>query len=195
MNAVNPYTSPQSAVADPADNAVGEVRIFSARARIGRVRYLAYTVGMYLLVSFASSLVSGVSMVALGPSIAPIVNMVVTIAVIGGFLVYSFLPTIQRLHDFDASGLLSLLTLVPFVNFILFLVLLFIPGTDGRNRFGPKPPPNSTGVTVVSILASLFFFIALLGIVAAIAIPAYQGYVHRAEQMQHQQTAPPSHPR
>ena len=191
MNAVNPYNSPQSEVADPADNAVGEVRIFSARARIGRVRYLAYTVGIYLLVSLASSLMSGISMAALGPGLARAVNMAFTIAAVVGFLLYSFLPTIQRLHDFNTSGWLSLLTLVPFVNFIFFLVLLFIPGTDGRNRFGPKPPPNSTGVTVVSILASLFFFIALLGILAAIAIPAYQGYVHRAEQMQQQQTAPP----
>lgn len=190
MSTVNPYTTPQSTVADAAAKEVGEARIFAADGRIGRVRYLAYTVGLYLLISFISGIVTGVSTIVLGPSNAQVVKMALTVVVGVGFLAYSFLPTIQRLHDFGTSGWLSVLTLVPLVNVILYLILLIVPGTAGRNRFGPTPPPNSAGVVVVSILASLVFAIALLGIVAAIAIPAYQGYIHRAQQMQQQS---PSH--
>ena len=79
--------------------------------------------------------------------------------------------------------ILELLGLLPFVNLIFGLVLLFKPGTDGRNTYGGKTPPNGVGVI---ILASLMPAFMVLGIVAAIALPAYTGYVKRAQQAQFQ---------
>jgi type IV pilus assembly protein PilA len=89
-------------------------------------------------------------------------------------LVIGFMLTIQRCHDFDMSGWLSLLVLVPLVN----LMFWFIPGTDGPNRYGLPTPPNSAGVIVAACAVPLLVFFG--GILAAIAIPAYQDYTHRA---------------
>ena len=82
---------------------------------------------------------------------------------------------IQRSHDFNTSGWLSILILVPLINF----VFLFIPGPNGTNRWGSKTPPNSTAVVIGAWICALI--IPLSGIVAAIAIPAYQQYGERAK--------------
>jgi flagellar basal body-associated protein FliL len=66
------------------------------------------------------------------------------------------------------------LILIPFVN----LIFLFIPGTDGENRFGKQPPPNrGVGIWIAILLVGIF----LIGVLAAIAIPAYQSYVKKAQ--------------
>ena len=57
----------------------------------------------------------------------------------------------------------------------------FIPGTSGSNRFGAPPPPNSTGVILLALILPIIF---VIGIVAAIAIPAYQDYATRARASQ-----------
>jgi len=82
--------------------------------------------------------------------------------------------TIQRCHDFNTSGWLSLLVLVPLVN----LIFWFIPGTDGPNRYGAPTPPNSTLVVVAACAVPVLVFVA--GILAAIAIPAYQDFTLRS---------------
>jgi uncharacterized protein YqgC (DUF456 family) len=92
-------------------------------------------------------------------------------------IVVSIMLTIQRSHDFNMSGWISLLALVPLVN----LMFWFIPGTDGTNRFGAKTPPNS-GLVLVGLWIVPLLFIG--GIIAAISIPAYQDYVKRAQTQQ-----------
>lgn len=82
------------------------------------------------------------------------------------------------------SGWLWLALLVPFVNVVLSLLLLFMPGEQSANRFGPPPPPNSTGVKVLAF--SWLLFPVFGGILAAIAIPAYQSYIERAQAAQAQ---------
>jgi len=103
------------------------------------------------------------------------------LAIIGyiGLLVLMFMLTIQRAHDFNTSGWLSLLVLVPLANFIFW----FIPGTDGDNRFGAQTPPNSVLVLIAAWLVPVFF---VVGILAAIALPAYQDYTKRAQERQFQ---------
>lgn len=73
--------------------------------------------------------------------------------------------TIQRCHDFNASGWVSLLVLVPLAN----LIFMIIPGTRGPNRFGAPTPPNSAGVLVAAWLLPALF---VAGIIAAVALPA-----------------------
>ena len=90
-------------------------------------------------------------------------------------LVISVILTVRRCHDFNTSGWLSLLLLLPLVPIIFW----FIPGTDGPNKFGAKPPPNTVLVTIGGLLIPIVF---VGGILAAIAIPAYQGYVQQAQQ-------------
>ncbi|WP_374511730.1 DUF805 domain-containing protein [Niveibacterium sp.] len=167
----NPYAPPQAAVIDApaADDAVGVVRPFSPRGRIGRVRYLAYGIGATLLVAMIGAL-AGFLSAAMG---MPMLGGILIVLGYAGFLIFHAILAIQRSHDFDQSGWLALLAFVPLAN----LAFLLIPGSRGSNRFGPKPPPNGKAGTfaVVALLA-----VFVIGIVAAIAIPAYNDYLHRA---------------
>jgi uncharacterized membrane protein YhaH (DUF805 family) len=158
---LNPYRPPTAAVVD-GGVLTEPVKVFSVSGRIGRVRYLAYSIALYFLCGFAAMLLMFIHPVA---GLLPYAVM----------FVHLFMLTIQRCHDFDMSGWLSLLVLVPLLN----LMFLLVPGTDGANRYGGPTPPNTAGVLV---LAWLFPVVAGLGVVAAIAVPAYQDYVKRAQQ-------------
>lgn len=163
----NPYGAPRAAVGDAAEE-FQPVRIFAVAGRIGRARYVVYSVVLTMLIMF----VAGLASAFMGP--AGIALMVVAyIAVI----VVSIMLTIQRSHDFNMSGWFSLLALVPLVNIIFW----FIPGTDGPNRFGAKTPPNSVLVLIGLWIMPLVF---VGGIIAAVSIPAYQQYVKRAQTQQ-----------
>jgi uncharacterized membrane protein YhaH (DUF805 family) len=167
QHALNPYGAPRAAVADRAEQ-FQPVRIFAVSGRIGRGRYIVYSIGLTMLIM----LVAGVASALLGPiGIAAIVLGYIAV------IVLSMMLTIQRSHDFNMSGWFSLLVLVPLVN----LLFWFIPGTDGPNRFGAKTPPNSTLVTIALWIVPLVF---VGGIIAAVSIPAYQDYVKRAQTQQ-----------
>jgi uncharacterized membrane protein YhaH (DUF805 family) len=145
--------------------------VFATSGRIGRVRYIAYGMGIYLLFGILGGLLS-IAIGAPGLWISSIATLVV-----------GFMLTIQRCHDFNTTGWLSLLVLVPLVN----LIFWFIPGTDGENNYGAKTPPNGVGVIIAALIIPIVF---VVGVVAAVALPAYQQYGERAKQMQQQQQAP-----
>jgi uncharacterized membrane protein YhaH (DUF805 family) len=175
MATANPYDPPLAAVGDVVEEEYQPVKTFSASGRIGRARYVGYTVGWTLLV-------------------AALAGVLMTLTVTTGLAALGFLPamgayalliaiqlllTIQRCHDFNVSGWLCLLLLIPPLN----LVFWFMPGTSGPNRFGPPPPPNGTGVIVLALILPIIFF---MGIAAVIAFPAYQTYVmHGRASQQH----------
>jgi uncharacterized membrane protein YhaH (DUF805 family) len=151
----NPYASPQSQ--DLVKQEYGEVKVFSTKGRMGRVRYIVNSVGLNLLIGIISGVLGDVA-VYLGYGLQIAVNLMLTI---------------QRCHDFDSSGWWSLFGLIPLVN----LFFWFKAGTVGPNRFGNQTPPNGT----LSIIIAIFFpVLIVVGIVAAIAIPAYQQYAKRA---------------
>lgn len=171
---VNPYAKPNAAVADSGEE-YQEVKVFSTAGRIGRVRYIAYGMGFYILLSILGVLLS----LAIGQA-----GMIVAWVAI---IVVGFMLTIQRCHDFNTTGWLSLVGLIPLVN----LIFWFIPGTDGPNNYGAKTPPNGGGV--VFAVVAVLVVIPVIGVLAAIALPAYQDYTKRAkaaQQMQQQQQAP-----
>ena len=78
------------------------------------------------------------------------------------------------------TGWLSLISLIP----LGVLVFWFVPGTPGENDYGKRPPPNTTGAVV---LACLLPFFVIVGIVAAVAIPAYQQYAEQVAEAPGQQ--------
>ncbi len=163
--AVNPYGAPKTAVADALEE-TQPVRLFAVSGRIGRLRYIAYGVGVYVLTMLAA-----VAVLLLAKPLAPIALGLAWLAI----LVLGLMLTIQRCHDFDTTGWLALLWFVPIAN----LVFWFIPGTDGPNRYGPRTPPNGAGVIVTALAVPIG--IPVLGILAAIAVPAYQDYTYRAK--------------
>lgn len=179
MSQYNQYQAPASQVDGSTAQQFSEPKIFGVSGRIGRVRYLAYSVGITLLALFAAFFISGILAAALGDVGAGIGVFIVGIAYVFA-LVYAFMVAIQRAHDFNSSGWLSLLILVPFVS----LIFLFIPGTKGENTYGAPPPPNSTGAIIAALIIPI---IAIIGILAAIAIPAYQGYIERANELKQEQ--------
>lgn len=164
--AATPYATPKAAVAETLPE-FGELKAFTTDGRIGRLRYLAWSMVLMLacLPLFgiaggffaASEILGGLLMVVVG----------IGVAVVG------IMFGVQRLHDIGWSGWLLLVTLVPIVGGVFSLLMFIIPGSTAANRFGSPPPPNSRAV---KILALLWVAIIVLGIVAAIAIPAYMGY-------------------
>ena len=177
MSTNTPYTPPKSTVADMGHE-YGELKVFSAKGRIGRVRYLAWSMGFTLL----SMTVLGM-VVALGAAIGG-QSLAMTLYFIGiiPLFVVGALFAIQRLHDLDKSGWLFLVMLIPLIGALFTLYVVFAPGSKEANQYGDPPPPNSLGVVVVAWLMPIM----IIGILAAIAIPAYQGYVQKAKQAQMQ---------
>ncbi|MEO8152514.1 MAG: DUF805 domain-containing protein [Rhizobacter sp.] len=182
MSAVNPYTPPRADVADvsAAPITFQELRYWSTKGRIGRVRYLAWT-----------SIASLIAMAVIGVLAAILASKGngagFGVAMVLGYvplLIFIVLALIQRSHDMGWSGWTCLLAFIPFVG----LIWLFKAGTPGENQYGAPPPPNSRGVVVAAWLCLGLPFI--IGILAAIALPAYQDYVKRAKAVQ-MQTQPP----
>ena len=164
-NPQNPYVAPRAAVEDSRQQ-YQPVRVFAVSGRIGRARYIAYGLGLQFLILALAAVLGGFLGDAAGVAIAAGWIAVVVLWI---------MLTIQRAHDFNASGWLAILGLVPLVN----LIFWFIPGTEGPNRFGAMTAPNSAGVLIAAWIVPALF---LGGIVAAVSIPAYQEYVKRAQQ-------------
>ncbi|MDA7087720.1 DUF805 domain-containing protein [Pseudomonas sp. SA3-5] len=165
-----PYATPLATVAEALPE-FGELEVFSIEGRIGRLRYLAWSL-MLLLGALALF-----GLASIGMAISPLVGVILMALVGIGIVVVSVQISVQRLHDIGWSGWLWLLNMVPIVGGVFALVILVIPGTTGANRYGPPAPPNSRAVKV---LALLWLLVPVLGILAAITLPAYQDYLNRA---------------
>ena len=176
----NPYAAPGQGPVDRGNNPYGapslditEVDIhepyapsmFSLEGRIGRWRFLGYSFAYLFLMGMVLGALEIAGVVP--PKFGPNGDLVL------GLLCYVPLTLTgrRRLHDLDHSGWWLLMFIVPFLNLIIGLYLTFGRGTEGANRFGPPPEKNHPGIY-------LLFLLPFIGIMAAIAIPAYQHYAH-----------------
>ena len=174
MDQNDAYRSPQSDVSDSYEGGVANVKPFTTQGRIGRAYYVIYSMGITTLIQIA--LVIFVFAIATtGSELLAGIGGVAAALVYLGMLVFQFIWTIRRAHDASMSGWMSVLILIPLV----FLVFWFIPGTRGPNKYGPAPKRGPLGLAIAigAILPAIF----VLGILAAIAIPAYQDYTQRAQ--------------
>ncbi|UTW06432.1 DUF805 domain-containing protein [Pseudomonas benzenivorans] len=153
----SPYATPKAAVAK-ALPAVGELNVFSLDGRIGRLRYLAWS--LMLSVAFAGIM----AVVAIATNIAETLGLVLAIGAVLGTLVVSVQIGAQRLHDVGWSAWLLLLNIVPVVNSLFWILMLVLPGSAGANRYGPPPPPNSIAVKVLAGLFLILLFGGLLSL-------------------------------
>jgi uncharacterized membrane protein YhaH (DUF805 family) len=151
---------------------------------MGRLRYLTAAGLMFIafmVIAGVFAVVAGASMAGLGMG-GPGVGVWLVLALI-------FIPAmvmgvrlmILRLHDCNMSGWWWLLSLVPYIGGLFSLVVMLLPGTEGENRFGGLPPKGKWS----HALLAFFGPIVGIGVLAAIALPAYQGYVMRARAAQH----------
>lgn len=100
--------------------------------RIGRLTFLWLWLGW----AFATTVL--VIVLNEGGAALPTLSPINFTTVMFAVLIYcNVVICIARLRDMDKSEWWSAITLVPFVNLALIFCLLVIPGTAGRNRFGP----------------------------------------------------------
>lgn len=73
----------------------------------------------------------------------PFANMALLFGpiLVGAFVLMlaSLSVTIRRLHDSGKTGWWYWIAAIPYVGGLLLLIFMLLPGTDGDNRFGPKP--------------------------------------------------------
>ena len=167
-----PYAPPTANVAEALPD-YADLRPFGVEGRIGRLRYLAWSISLMA----AAMAVFGV--VAIGFQMSEVLGAILGVLALVAMAVVSVQIGVQRLHDIGWSGWLLLVNLVPVVGSVFSIIMLVVPGSTAANRFGPPPPPNSTAVKVLSALWLLVPVV--FGILAAIAIPAYQDYTERAQ--------------
>ena len=168
--ASSPYTPPQASVAENLPEH-GELKVFTTNGRIGRLRYMAWSLSLILLLT-AGGILAGI-----GFAITPAIGYLLGIAAVIAMLVVGVQIGVQRLHDIGWSGWLYLLALVPYLGGVFTLVIMILPGSAGANRYGAPPPENTRSV---KILACLWILVPVIGILAAISLPAYQDYLQRA---------------
>lgn len=173
MNDSNPYSAP-GAELDNAQDSAYKPKIISFNGRIGRMRYLAYSIGAtFLLMAVMMPLIGMSAFVGAGMGGDTGMSMLgmlgVAVYYIAAILI-SVMYAKRRLNDLNRSGWWFLLFIVPVVNLLLAIYLIFFPGTDGQNDYGPVPEANSIGVLILGWSMPALF---VLGIVAAILVPQF----------------------
>ena len=171
MTADNPYSAPGAELGG-GQSELYTPSIFSFSGRIGRLRYMAYGMGSYILLMIAMIPLIGASALMGGePTMSGIGMAIMGILYIAIFVLAVMFGK-RRLNDLNRSGWWFLLFLVPLVNLLLTIYIMFFPGTDGDNNFGPAPTANSLGVQLLGWMMPALF---VVGIIAAIAIPQFVG--------------------
>lgn len=140
-------------------NRYSEVRILSTDGRIGRFEYFFYSLVIPFLVFWIVAALAGIAshFGELGGAIA---YVLLAAGLCAALIIYVQL-TIQRCHDFNASGWTSLLLLLPLAS-ILFWI---IPGNSTVNRFGGPPRPATSllkagaGLLLLIVVAACTFLV------------------------------------
>lgn len=190
----NPYNAPTADLSqERTSDETYEPLIWSIHGRIGRLRYMAY--GLLLIVSAI------VFMAVLAAVLSVFGMAVVAVGMVLGYiamLAVGFVIAKRRLNDMNLTGWYSLLQLLPVAVTLIWLrspvvqqlaplaglvfwaVLIFWPGSKHENDYGLPPCRNSTGVVIGAMIFPALF---VIGILAAVSLPAYQKYINQATQI------------
>lgn len=138
-----------------------EVDLFSTDGRIGRKRYFLYSVILPFIIFWSFASIAGV-LVHMGSAATSASYTILGLAMLAMFFMLVRL-TIQRCHDFNQSGWLSVLAVIPFTN----IVFALIPGTNGLNQYGEVPEPANKATNVL-------FYLLLIVLATLAAVLLYQ---------------------
>ncbi|MYN10916.1 DUF805 domain-containing protein [Pseudoduganella aquatica] len=183
MNTPNPYSAPSADLSGlaPGKDQTYEPKLFAWRGRIGRLRYMAYLFAASLANMIPVTILMGVLGAAGILSSNQDAIVAISTLLYLPLLVLSFVLAKRRFNDVNRSGWFSLLLWVPLVNFIVSLYLVFARGDEGDNDFGPAPSPNTLLIKIVGLVFPVLFMVGIIGLMAAVTIPAYQSYVQKAQ--------------
>lgn len=123
-----------------------DVRVLSAEGRIGRFEYFFYSLALPFLVFWIIAALAGIAS-RFGELGGAIAYVLLAAGLCAAIIIYIQL-TIQRCHDFNAKGWLSLLVILPFACVLFWM----IPGNASNNRFGKPPRPSSSALKMGAML-------------------------------------------
>lgn len=171
----NPYLAPTAEiVVESSGDEYYQPKIFAMHGRIGRLRYLAYSMLFTMIGAVLGGVVFGALTFGLGA-----VPSKWKYALVFLLPLLIIVPAKRRLNDLDHSGWFALLVLIPYVKNLFGLYLVFGRGTDSRNEYGSMPCENPRGMFWVALVIPLIATIGI-GIVVAVALPAYESYTQKA---------------
>ena len=166
MNTENPYQAPSSDVRVESSSEY-QPKPFSLRGRIGRLRYLAYMLVIFMIVFMVQTVIYFVAGIwatnAFEMNFARTFVSLTPLFTLLFLLFYCFVLAIRRLQDINQPGWSSLLILVPFINIAMFAALALLPGTKGINKYGPPAPANSPIITISGFAMVALIMIATAG--------------------------------
>lgn len=176
--AASPYAPPRAAVGDNLPE-YAALKVFTINGRIGRLRYLAWTLVLTVAMLVAGGIIAtaGFAVATASPTAGMILGVLLGFALCIAIIVVSVQIGVQRLHDLGWSGWLYLLNLVPLVNSIFPLLLLVMPGNPGANQYGAPPPRNTTAVKVLAWMWLAFIPLMLIIVVTL----GMNGYLNQLE--------------
>lgn len=166
---VNPYSAPDAAL-DTGHDVLYQPKILSFNGRIGRMRYLAYGIGLNILLMALMIPLGGVTAAMGGETGMSMIGMLVMGIFYIATIAISIMFAKRRFNDLNRSGWWFLLFLIPIVNLLMAIYLVFFPGSDSANNFGPPPMANSIGVLILGWMIPVIF---IVGIGAAILLPQF----------------------
>jgi uncharacterized membrane protein YhaH (DUF805 family) len=144
----------------------------SLEGRYGRATYIN-TWGLAMLAVAAAGVLAAVLMPLLGKL------LFVPLGLAGiAFVIWGLRVSVLRLHDFNRSGWWLLLTLIPYLGALVNIALMVWPGHAEENDYGPKPKRGNMVLAIALVVLS----VVGVGVIAAVALPAYNDYVKRAQQ-------------
>ncbi|MCU1761705.1 DUF805 domain-containing protein [Pseudomonas sp. 14P_8.1_Bac3] len=178
----SPYAPPRATVGENLPP-FATLKPFGVEGRIGRLRYLAWTMVLTLVMLGIGSVVAllALALISSDSTAGLIVGGIVAFFLCIAIAVVSIQISVQRLHDIGWSGWLWLLNLVPFVGSFFPFVIMCVPGTNVANRYGPPPPPNNTAVRVLSSLWLVMIVVVIIGAMAGGYSAIQQEYENAAE--------------
>lgn len=157
----SPYSPPRAAVGETLPE-FSELKVFSVHGRIGRLRFLAWT----LVSLMAATAVAALITLSLFSGEHFLLGGLFGVVALLAYLYVNITITVQRLHDLGWSGWLWFLNLVPMVGSVFPILITFMPGNAGANRYGAPPPPNSTAVKILSALWLVLLAVLIIGALA-----------------------------
>jgi len=169
MTTNNLYNAPKSDLTSTRRTSPNQSKIFTTIGRIGRLRYLAYTMVCYLALSVAKVTHEILQKNKVNSDIE---SVLFELAWIPFLISIAFLVVFakRRFNDLNKPSWYCLLVLAPLVNIIVILMLSFSAGENVENQYGPPPSANPLSVTIAGLVMAIA---TILGLLTTVILPTF----------------------